>query len=40
MATIFRSALPFIGLQAIGVALCIAFPQIVLWLPQKFYSGG
>ncbi len=40
MATIFRSALPFIALQAIGVALCVVFPQIVLWLPHKFYSGG
>ncbi|MBA7581935.1 Sialic acid TRAP transporter permease protein SiaT [subsurface metagenome] len=24
---------PFIGLQLIGVGLCVAFPQIVLWLP-------
>ncbi len=40
MATIFRSALPFMGLQAIGVALCIIFPEIVLWLPHKFYAGS
>ncbi|MEO7056939.1 MAG: TRAP transporter large permease subunit [Caldimonas sp.] len=39
MATIFRSALPFIALQALGVALCVIFPQIVLWLPSKFYAG-
>ena len=26
-------ALPFIGLQVIGVGLVIAFPQIILWLP-------
>lgn len=39
MAMIFRSAIPFIGLQAIGVTLCIMFPQIVLWLPSKFYAG-
>ena len=33
------SAVPFIGLQAIGNALCIVFPQIILYLPAKFYSG-
>jgi tripartite ATP-independent transporter DctM subunit len=40
MAMIFRSAVPFICLQAIGNALCIIFPQIILYLPSKFYSGG
>ncbi|HJV63681.1 MAG TPA: TRAP transporter large permease subunit [Albitalea sp.] len=39
MAMIFRSAMPFIGLQALGLGLCIAFPQIVLWLPGLVYSG-
>ena len=39
MATIFKSAVPFIGLQATCNALCIVFPQIVLWLPSKFYAG-
>lgn len=39
MAMIFRSALPFIGLQCLGLALCIVFPQIVLWLPSLVYSG-
>src|SRR5574338_542645 len=33
MATIFKAAVPFICLQAIGNALCIIFPQIVVWLP-------
>jgi len=37
MAMIFKSAVPFIGLQAIGNALCIIFPQIILWLPNLFY---
>ena len=37
MATIFRSAIPFLGLQAIGVSLCILFPGIVLWLPKIVY---
>lgn len=39
MAMIFRSAMPFIGLQAIGNALCIIFPQIILYLPSQLYAG-
>jgi len=39
MAMIFRAAMPFIGLQALGLGLCIWFPQIVLWLPSLVYSG-
>ena len=38
MATIFRAAVPFIGLQWIGLGLCIVFPQIVLWLPGLVYT--
>jgi tripartite ATP-independent transporter DctM subunit len=38
MATIFRSAVSFIMLQWIGLALCILFPQIVLWLPSVVYT--
>jgi tripartite ATP-independent transporter DctM subunit len=38
MATIFRSAVDFIALQAIALGLCILFPQIVLWLPSIVYS--
>lgn len=34
MNTIIRGVLPYIGLIALGIALCVAFPQIVLWLPQ------
>jgi tripartite ATP-independent transporter DctM subunit len=40
MATIFRSAMPFIALQAIGVGLCIVFPEIVIWLPRVVYAGN
>jgi tripartite ATP-independent transporter DctM subunit len=40
MAMIFRSAVPFLCLQAVGVTLCILFPQIVLWLPRTLYSGN
>lgn len=33
MGDIYRSIIPFVLLQAIGLALCMLFPQIVLWLP-------
>jgi TRAP-type mannitol/chloroaromatic compound transport system permease large subunit len=39
MAMIFRSAVPFIGLQWLGLGLCIFFPVIVLWLPSVLYAG-
>lgn len=34
MGDIFRSVLPFVGLQLIGLILIIAFPRIVMWLPE------
>jgi TRAP-type mannitol/chloroaromatic compound transport system permease large subunit len=39
MAMIFRAAVPFLCLQALGLTLCIVFPQIVLWLPGLVYTG-
>jgi len=33
MADIIRAALPFLGLDALAMALMMVFPQIVLWLP-------
>jgi tripartite ATP-independent transporter DctM subunit len=39
MAMIFRAAVPFITLQCLGLALCITFPKIILWLPSLVYSG-
>ena len=39
MAMIFRAAIPFIGLQALGLTLCIVFPGIILWLPKLLYAG-
>ncbi|MEE9612360.1 MAG: TRAP transporter large permease subunit, partial [Desulfatiglandales bacterium] len=33
MTDLYRSVLPFILLQVIGLALCMIFPQIILWLP-------
>ncbi|MCB9960360.1 MAG: TRAP transporter large permease subunit [Rhodospirillaceae bacterium] len=37
-AVIFRSALPFLALQAFGLTLCVLFPEIVLWLPRLAYG--
>jgi tripartite ATP-independent transporter DctM subunit len=34
MADIYRSIVPFVALQAIGLAIVIIFPQIALWLPK------
>ncbi len=38
MARIFRAAIPFLFLQALGLALCVLFPQLVLWLPKQVYG--
>lgn len=35
MGDIYRSIIPFVLLQAFGLALCMAFPEIVLWLPAQ-----
>lgn len=33
LGDVVRGALPFVALQALGMALLIIFPQIALWLP-------
>jgi len=33
MGDIYRSIIPFVGLQAFGLALVMIFPQLALWLP-------
>jgi TRAP-type mannitol/chloroaromatic compound transport system permease large subunit len=33
MGDIYRSVLPFIALEVLGLVLVILFPQLVLWLP-------
>jgi tripartite ATP-independent transporter DctM subunit len=38
MGTIFRGALPFLGLQAVGLAICVIFPAVTLWLPNLVYG--
>ena len=37
LGEIFAAVLPFIGLQIIGLAQVIAFPQIALWLPSVLH---
>lgn len=34
---IYLSALPFVGLQILGLALIVAFPSIALWLPNLLF---
>ena len=33
LSAIWRSIIPFVMLQVIGLILCLLFPQIILWLP-------
>ena len=33
MGDLYKSVLPYIGMQIIGLILCMVFPQIILWLP-------
>jgi tripartite ATP-independent transporter DctM subunit len=37
MATIYRGIVPFVGLQLIGLAITLVFPDFALWLPR--YAG-
>ena len=39
MGHIIRGVIPFIALILVGLALCVAFPQIITWLPSKMISG-
>jgi len=34
MGDIYRSIVPFVALQGVGLAICIIFPEIILWLPK------
>jgi TRAP-type mannitol/chloroaromatic compound transport system permease large subunit len=33
MTDLYRSVIPYMILQIVGMALCMIFPQIILWLP-------
>ncbi|MBP0484155.1 TRAP transporter large permease [Sagittula salina] len=38
MSDIFKSALPFLFLQLVGLVLCMTFPEIITWLPRLVYG--
>jgi len=38
MMDIYRSTTPFVLIQAIGLALCIIFPEIVMWFPRLVFG--
>lgn len=35
MAMVYRGILPFFLLQVVGVLICVAFPELVTWLPDR-----
>lgn len=39
MAQIFKAALPFLALQAVGLFLVVVFPGLITWLPNEMYGG-
>ncbi len=38
MSDIFRSALPFLFLQVVGLVTCMLFPAVITWLPNIVYG--
>lgn len=38
MADIYRSVIPFIALQLVGMAICLAFPMTILYLPNLVFG--
>jgi TRAP-type mannitol/chloroaromatic compound transport system permease large subunit len=38
MGDIIRGVWPFVICIIIGLALCVAFPQLILWLPAKMIA--
>lgn len=39
MTDIYRSVIPFVGLQGAALGIVMAFPQIALWLPSIFFGS-
>lgn len=37
---IYKGIVPFVLLQLVGLALCMLFPQIILWLPSYLLGGS
>ncbi|MBL6932457.1 MAG: TRAP transporter large permease subunit [Rhodospirillales bacterium] len=38
LSDIYRSIIPFVGIMIFGLILVMAFPDIAMWLPNKFYG--
>jgi tripartite ATP-independent transporter DctM subunit len=38
LADIYRSIVPFVLVMLLGLAIVTVFPQIALWLPQRYYA--
>ncbi|GAB4287889.1 MAG: TRAP transporter large permease subunit [Roseovarius sp.] len=38
MTDIFKSALPFLFLQLLGLAICMLWPEVITWLPRLVYG--
>jgi len=38
LGDIYRSVIPFVIIQAVGLALVVLFPQLALWLPNKIFG--
>jgi tripartite ATP-independent transporter DctM subunit len=36
---IYRGVIPFVGMQAVAMILCILYPDIILWLPRVTLGG-
>jgi TRAP-type mannitol/chloroaromatic compound transport system permease large subunit len=34
MGDVYRGMWPFVAIQIVGLFLCLAFPEIILWLPR------
>ena len=38
MTDIFKAALPFLGLQVLGLVICMFYPEVITWLPNLVYG--
>ncbi|MCR9085594.1 MAG: TRAP transporter large permease subunit [Rhodobacteraceae bacterium] len=38
MSDIFKSALPFLFIQLLGLTICMLYPQVITWLPNIVYG--
>jgi tripartite ATP-independent transporter DctM subunit len=38
MVDLYKSAIPFVGIQALGLIIMMIFPEIALWLPRTLFA--